>query len=337
MTSGLPGEERVEVPGGRHEAPGVLCGRRRQQLPRGRELDLPTVPEDEHAVGDLGHDREVVTDEDERHPPLGDLPLQQVEHSGLHRHVERRRRLIGDEEGGVAGEGDRDRDALALTAGDLVDVRPRDLLRVQEGDVGEGIEDRSAQPVSAEPPVTAERPRDLRPDPHEGVEGGERLLEHRADDAASDGVHPPGTRGHGIHRSVGGVQDDLAPRRKGVREEAEDRQRRQRLPGPRFSDDAEALSGGHIERHVRHEVAQLRFGERDPEVADLQQRPHRMLRVVGSAMSRRPSASRFMPMIVATRRMPGRMAAVGATSTVLCASCSIRPQDAFGGGEPSPR
>ena len=42
-------------------------------------------------------------------------------------------------------------------------------------------------------------------------------------------------------------------------------------------------------------------------------------------------------MIVATSSTPGRMAASGATVTVLWASCSIRPHEALGGGDPSPK
>ena len=58
---------------------------------------------------------------------------------------------------------------------------------------------------------------------------------------------------------------------------------------------------------------------------------------VGSATSRRPSATRLTPITRTTSATPGAIAPTGATATVPCASCSRRPQDAFGGGAPSPR
>ena len=47
---------------------------------------------------------------------------QQPQDLGLHHHVERRRRLVGDEQLRVARERERDQDALALAARELVRV-----------------------------------------------------------------------------------------------------------------------------------------------------------------------------------------------------------------------
>ena len=45
---------------------------------------------------------------------------EQLEHPGLHRDVERRRRLVGDQQVGVERERAGQADALALAAGELV-------------------------------------------------------------------------------------------------------------------------------------------------------------------------------------------------------------------------
>ena len=54
-----------------------------------------------------------------RHAVLGLQALDQVENFGLGRDVERGRRLVGDQQGGIAGERHRDHRALAHAAGKL--------------------------------------------------------------------------------------------------------------------------------------------------------------------------------------------------------------------------
>ena len=69
---------------------------------------------------DVPDDGEVVGDDQVGEPePLLEVG-EQVEHLRLHRHVERRHRLVGDQQVRLEREGARDADALALTAGELV-------------------------------------------------------------------------------------------------------------------------------------------------------------------------------------------------------------------------
>ena len=66
--------------------------------PRRRQLDDAAEVHDADAVGDVVDDREVVRDEEvgEAQPPL--QVAHQVQHLRLHRDVERRRRLVADQE-----------------------------------------------------------------------------------------------------------------------------------------------------------------------------------------------------------------------------------------------
>ena len=98
------------------------------------------------AIGDVVHDGEVVRDEQEREAELALQAAHQVEHLRLHRHVERRGRLVADQERRVAGQRPRDRDALALSAGELV----RELLPVgaAEADLLEQARDARLDPRS---------------------------------------------------------------------------------------------------------------------------------------------------------------------------------------------
>ena len=83
--------------------------------------DLPRV-HDEDVVGCLGDDAHVVRDDDHRHVVALPQVVEEVEHGGLHGHVERGRGLVGDQELRVAGERDRDHHALAHAAREAVRV-----------------------------------------------------------------------------------------------------------------------------------------------------------------------------------------------------------------------
>jgi hypothetical protein len=143
-------------------------------------LDDAPVLEHDGLGRDLGEHGEVVRDEHERHAAARDEPAEQVEHFGLDRHVEGRRRLVGDQQARAAGEGHRDRDALALTAGELVRVAAHDprrveahALRLRDG-AGGGR-------ATTEALVDARRLGDLAPDRADRVERRARLLEDDAD------------------------------------------------------------------------------------------------------------------------------------------------------------
>jgi hypothetical protein len=66
-----------------------------------------------HPLANPGDDAEVVRDHDQRRIPLDDELAEQREDLRLDRHVERRRRLVGDEELRLARERHRDHHALA--------------------------------------------------------------------------------------------------------------------------------------------------------------------------------------------------------------------------------
>ena len=87
---------------------------------RRRALDDAAGIHHRHLVGAAGDDAEIVGDQDHRHVPALLLARQQVEDLRLHRDVERRGRLVGDQQLGLAGERDGDRHALAHAAGELV-------------------------------------------------------------------------------------------------------------------------------------------------------------------------------------------------------------------------
>ena len=68
-----------------------------EQLGSRRRLDDPPEVHHRHAVADVAHDGHVVGDQQHRQPEPGPQVLEQVEDGRLHRDVERRDRLVGDE------------------------------------------------------------------------------------------------------------------------------------------------------------------------------------------------------------------------------------------------
>ena len=93
-----------------------------EELVDARALDDAAAVHDEHLARELGDDAEVVRDHDDRHVELALQVLHQVEDLRLRRHVERGRRLVGDQDLGVVDQRHRDHHALPHAARELVRV-----------------------------------------------------------------------------------------------------------------------------------------------------------------------------------------------------------------------
>ena len=117
------GEQRAGV--------GVLG--RREDLALVRRLDDLAEIHHRDAVGHVLDDREIVADEQQREAEPALQVLEQVDDLRLDRHVERRHRLVADDEVGLGGERAGDADALALAAGELVGPAVRGVARQAYG------------------------------------------------------------------------------------------------------------------------------------------------------------------------------------------------------------
>ena len=103
----------AELGNGREETFGVRVPRMREQLVDGCFFYDLTRVHHHDARAQVGDHPEVVGDEDHRHAQPGLERPQEVENLGLHRHVERGRRLVRDEQPRLAGEREREQCALA--------------------------------------------------------------------------------------------------------------------------------------------------------------------------------------------------------------------------------
>ena len=125
------------------QAPGVRVLRVVEEVPLRAALDDPAGVHDEDLVGDLGDDAEVVRDQDHGRVEVVVQAVDQLEDLRLDRHVERRRRLVGDQDVRVARERHRDHRALAHAARELVRVVVDARLRVRDPDLAQQL-DRAA-------------------------------------------------------------------------------------------------------------------------------------------------------------------------------------------------
>ncbi len=115
-------QPRIGLGHRRQQRLGVRVPGRREQLLGGRHLHDPADVHHRDAVADVLDHRQVVRDEEVGEPQLVLQLEQQVEDLRLHRDVERRHRLVGDDQPRIERQRAGDADALPLAAGERVRV-----------------------------------------------------------------------------------------------------------------------------------------------------------------------------------------------------------------------
>jgi RecB family endonuclease NucS len=88
----------------------------------GPELDEAARVHHSDAIGDLDRDTHIVGDKQDGHAQLALETSQKLENLDLHRRIERRGRLVGEEQARLAGESKRDHGPLAHAARHFVRV-----------------------------------------------------------------------------------------------------------------------------------------------------------------------------------------------------------------------
>ena len=255
-------------------------GARLEQRPRVRvprvaqhHLDRPALHDqpavhDQHPAAVAGDHREVVADEDQRHPRFGPEAVEQRQDPRLDGDVERRRRLVGDDEARAAADRHGDHRPLPFAAGKPEGIRMRRPLRVGEADVLQQADRLGRRRLAAQGPMQDERLGDLRPDPMQRVQGGHRLLEDHRDPVAAERPHRLLAEAH----ELAALEADRAADARALRGEPHQRERGHRLAGAQFADDAEALALVEAEgRAVDDADGAARARQVDDEVLHLEQ------------------------------------------------------------------
>ena len=218
-----------------------------QRRRRGHLHHLPRIHDGE-TVGDVAHDAQIVRDEQHGHAEAFLEIDEQFENLRLNGHVQRGRRLVGDEQLGFGGQRHRDHHALLHPAGKLVRIifEPR----FRRGDVDEL---QQADHFLVRGPLRAvqlERLLDLAADAEDGIERGAGVLKNVTDHAAAN--LPQLTLAHPQH--VATIQQNLSAHVPGRRRghQPRDGKRGHALATAAFAHETDRLARVDGERHTVH-------------------------------------------------------------------------------------
>src|SRR5665213_609632 len=207
---------------------------------------LPAVHHDD-AVRAPGDDAHVVRDQEDTHAEFFAQRVNDVQDLGLDGDVERRGRLVGDEEFGLTDETHGDYDALAKSPGKFKGVLVEPFGRSGHLDHIEDFKGPRARLFVGGAVVDAQALADLTTDLHGRVERAHRVLRNQGDRAASLVLHLLLAQG----REVDAFEFDRARRDASVTgQEAHNRQSRGGLAAARLTDQTDAFAGIDVDGEV---------------------------------------------------------------------------------------
>ncbi len=254
------------------------------------------MAEHHDVVGDLRDDGEVVGDVERGGAGLLDGALDGGENVDLRGHVERRRRLVEDDQVGLRAKRHRSHRPLQLAAGDLVRIAAAERLGRRKPEHAEKLEGAAMRRSARHQAVPDRRLDDLVPDPARRIEGGGGRLRHVGDAVAANiaDVGPAELQDVDPVEMHLATDDAAAAAPIGERREAD-----RRLASAGFADQAEhaplaeregdAVDDGHVPRGLAGRVDR----RLDLEVADVEDEiRHRHVPPSGSTYGSAPSPPR---------------------------------------------
>ena len=203
----------------------------------------------DHVVGDFADHGQIVGDEQHRHLVLLLQVADEVEDLLLDGHVERRRRLVGDQELGLAGDRHRDHHPLLLAARHLERILVYALFGFRNADLAEQRNAARPRLAGRQAHVQAQHFAQLKADAEDRIERTHRLLENHRDFLAAQ-VAQFALRQ--IEQIAPAVNHFAAGKDAGIllRQEPQNRQRRHRLAAAGFADQGHGAVDGDIEADV---------------------------------------------------------------------------------------
>jgi hypothetical protein len=103
-------------------------------------LHDPAAVQHDHVIGHVGDHAEIVGDEQDRHAEFALELAHQLQDLRLDRDVERRGRLVGDQQRRIADQRHRNHRTLAQTARELERIGPERLRGIGEADPGQHLD-----------------------------------------------------------------------------------------------------------------------------------------------------------------------------------------------------
>ena len=240
---GLVARQRSEVRNGGEQALRVRVLGCLEHLVGGAGLDDQAALHHDHPVGKVGDDAHVVGDQDDAGVDAVAQVAHQLEDLRLHRDVERRRRLVGDEQRRVARQRLGDHRPLPLATGQLMRVDVDAPLGVGDLDQREQLDRPLPSRLGSHRVVAAQHLGDLEADGVDGVERRHRLLEDHRRLSAADLAQRVAVDADDLLAA----QLDRAAHRGVLRQQPEHRHRRRRLARSGLADDGQHLAGEQVE------------------------------------------------------------------------------------------
>ena len=149
-------------------------------------FDHAAAVHDDDAVGDFGDDAQVVGDEQDAHADIAPQLVEQGENLRLDRDVERRGRLVGDQQRRIARERQRDHDPLPHPAGQLMRIFIEPLFRRGDFDELQHFQRSLHRSGAVQAEVQRHGFRDLIADREYGIQARHRLLKDHRNIAAAE-------------------------------------------------------------------------------------------------------------------------------------------------------
>ena len=272
-------------------------------------LHDPAHVQDRNPVAGFCNQSEIMGDEQHGQGTLALELQQEFQDLSLNGDIERRGRLVGDDQVGLGRERHRQHDPLLHAAGELVGVLIDDDRRIGKSQLSKQLHRPSPGRLARGDSVSPHDAGELPSHGEQRIERGRGVLKHHRDASPSQPAHCR----LALRQQVLTVVEDLASAHDSTRlwHEAHDRAPGDGLAASGLADDSEdpALFDG--EAHSPHRVhVSLRGGEAHPQVVDRQHRPARqalVLRVCGLVATCTASPSRLKDMMVTNRARPGKV------------------------------
>ena len=203
-------------------------------------FDDPGGVHDVHAIRVARHDAEIVGDDHDGDAEPPRQILHQLQDLRLDGHVERGRRLVGDQQLGIAGKADGDHHALAHAARELMRILLEAAFRIGDPDQRQQLDRARLRGFLGHAEMNEQRLHDLKPDPQNRIERRHRLLEDHRDVMTADPAHLLVVE----LQEIAAVEHDRAGGDfGGLGEKPHDRQRGDGLARAGFTDDRDHLTG----------------------------------------------------------------------------------------------
>ena len=228
-------------------------------LPGGPFLDDLAGIHHVDPIGVARHHAQIVGDDDEGDAEAPGQILHQFENLRLDRHVERRRRLVGDDQLGLAAQRHGDHHPLAHAAAEMVGILFQPPLGIGNSDHAQQLHRPRVGFLALDAHMMFECFGDLTPDGEHRIERRHRLLEYHGDVGAPHlaDFHVAQLQEIPAHEEDLAA-DDLARR---IGNETEDRKGAHRLAAARLADDADRLPLLDVVRHPVHRLDRAGGGE----------------------------------------------------------------------------